>query len=232
MKKQYGCGFWTVAIIISAVMMVVWFFYKINNATLYGFQYEAAQDIFYSDITYVTLEKPENPSCDYPNCTKEAEKDVHTDHLYTHLVDKGMELLLKMPNKAQLQLCSDSFTYTEKNEHTVYDTNTYLIPQGDGKIKVETKTDKYVVHTDGGTKTVDYIYFQGYYCSEHAEDARRIWREEVEDAFITNNAGYYFYKYGIWASVLLTPCLFGITVGIGLLISSTKGHKKGHNTQA
>ena len=231
MKQQKsGCGFWTVAIVISAVIMISWFFYKINNATLYSFQYEAAQDIFSSDISYVTLEKPKNPPCDYPGCTKESEKDVHTNHLYTDdIFDEGMELLLKIPNKAQLQMCSDSFTYTEKNEHTVSDTNTYLIPQGDGRIKIETRTDNYVIHTDGATKTVNYIYFQGYYCSEHAETARHIWREEVEDVFVTNNAGYYFYKYGFWASVLLTPCLFGIMVVVRLLISSTKARKKGNS---
>ena len=96
MKTQSKGGFWTVAILISAVILIAWFVFKINNASLYTYQYEAAQDIFYSDITYVTLEKPKNPSCDYPGCTEESEKDVHTNHLYTNLVDEGMALLLKM----------------------------------------------------------------------------------------------------------------------------------------
>ena len=203
----------TIAIILAVIVMGWWFVYKISNSTLYSVEYEAALKIGATDITYVSLEKPKNPPCDYPGCSQESQKKVETSHLYSHVFGDGISILMKIPNEAKLQMCSDSFTYTQKNEHTVYDTNTYLVPQGDGKIKVETKTDKYIVHTNGGKKTVNYICFEGLYCGEHADVACKTWRSEVKDAFITNNAGYYFITYGFWGSILLAPVLIGISAG-------------------
>lgn len=218
-----------IAIILAVIVMGWWFVYKISNSTLYSVEYEEALKIGVSDITYVSLEKPKNPPCDYPGCSQESQKKVGTSHLYSHIFGDGINLLMKMPNEAQLQMCSDSFTYTQKNEHTVYDTNTYLIPKGDGKIKVETKTDKYIVHTNGGKKTVNYIYFEGLYCEEHANVACKTWRSEVKDAFITNNAGYYFITYGFWGSILLAPVLIGISAGgfwLYMFFSSKRRTKK------
>ncbi len=221
-------------IILSVIMLISWFIYKVSYATVYDFEYDQASIIYHSNINT----NYENALCDFDNCEKSAEVRIYTPNLYTNLVEKGMELLMNLPNEANFHSCSESFTYTEKNEHTVYDTNLYLVPQGDGRIRVEVTNDKYIVYTNGETKTVSYIYFEGYYCSEHEDIAHSMRSNEVEEAFITKNIGYYFYQYGLWASVLLTPTLiilcavlFGLFVAIPRKVRKNNTDKSYLNIQ-
>ena len=200
-RKKIYLGILIFLIVVTVILSFWWFVYSISNTTIYKVEYEAAQRLRSQKI--ISYDGTPNGQCNYPECTQEAVERVYLEDVYPDIMPKGVDLLMKLPNKAGFQLISDSFTYTEKKEHTIYDTNTYLIPQGDGRIRIETKTDKFIVHTNNGRKTVNYISYEGHYCSEHSAVAYSTWHTEVEETFITKNPGYYFYEYGIWASFLL-----------------------------
>ena len=192
-----------IGIALAFISLIYWLIFTVTDSTVYTFTYDEAQELY--EDSSVSFGETEYPSCDFPECDGVAYKKLYLDPLYSHIVPKGIEVFSKMPNKAGFKFCPGSFSYTEKNEHTVYDKGTYLVPQGDGSFRIEVRNDKYVVHTNGATKTVSTITYEGNYCDAHLSEARQIWYEEIEEIFKTKNVGYYYYEYGLWISLALIP---------------------------
>ena len=201
-----------IGIALTFISLIYWLIFTTTDSTIYTFTYKEAQELY--EDSSIGLFETDYPQCDFPECDSVAHKKLYLDPLFSNIVPKGIEVFSNMPNKAGFKFCPDSFTYTEKNEHTVYDKGTYLVPQGDGSFRIEVKNDKYVVHTNGGTKTLSTISYEGNYCDTHLDKARSIWYEEIEEIFKTKNVGYYYFEYGLWISLALIP----IAALIGCLV--------------
>ncbi len=205
-----------IGMVLSIVMGGYWVYFSISRATLYDFEYNEAKELYYKNIT--SFDDFEGDLCSYPDCTNVAKVRVWLDDVFPDIMPRGINLLTKMPNKAGYQLVSGNYTYTEKDKYTMYDTTIFLIPRGDGSIRIKTTTDKFTLTVNGKTTTSSKVSFEGHYCNDHADIARDIWYEEVEDVFIRKNIGYYFSEYGLWASLLLTPVVIGLAAaGYGVV---------------
>lgn len=216
-----------IGIALAFISLIYWLIFTFTDSTVYTFSYSEAKELY--EESSVSFGEENYPSCDFPGCDETAYKKLYLDPMYPDIVPKGIQVFSKMPNKAGFKFNPGSFTYTEKNEHTVYDEGTYLVPQGDGSFRIEVRKDKYVVHTKGATKTVSSITYEGNYCDTHLDEARRIWYEEIEEIFITKNIGYYYFEYGLWISLGIIPvgaligCLvYGICLGVVCLPAKKK----------
>ena len=192
-----------IGVALAFCSLIYWVIFTVTDSTVYTFTYERSKTLY--EESSVGFQETDYPSCDFPGCDDVAYKRLYLDPMYTDIVPKGIEVFSRMPNKAGFKFCPDSFSYTEKNEHTVYDTGTYLVPQNDGSFRIEVKNDKYVVHTNGATKTISTITYEGNYCDNHLSEARRIWCEEMDEIFKTKNFGYYYFEYGLWISLGIIP---------------------------
>ena len=223
--KKICTGVLVFGILSTIVLFILWVNHSSKHSLLFDWEYDQVN--YVSQDSIASYE--DDHTCFYPDCSKNAEEKCKTQSLYLHIYDESLVLLEKLPNKANFKKCSDSFTYTEKEDHVVYDEGTYLVPQSDGSFKVDKRKDKYVVQVDGATNTMEYIYYEGMYCNEHAEIARNIWTEEVESVFITNNPDFYIRKYGLVLVFLITPILMLpllVCFGIYKLFARKKSSKE------
>ena len=220
-KVSLGIG-----IFLCIALAIYTLIFTVTDSTIYTFTYKEAKQM-YVDSSELTLEFANYPSCDFPGCNEKAHAKVYLDPLYTDIVPEGIDLLSTIPNKAGFKIKTNSISYREKREETVYDKGAYLVPQGDGSFRIDVRNDKYVIEVDGESKTLESLSYEGFYCQAHSAEAEQIWLEEVDAVF--KNIGYYIFNYGFWISfaampvaVLLGSVAFGIYASVFYLKEKKK----------
>ncbi len=121
--------------------------------------------------------------CQYEGCEEKADK-----RFYNLIFSSAAEKVLQFENKANFTVEADSFSYTPTKKKVSVEKGTYLVPQGDGSLKVEKRTylNEYEI---AGSKsiTTTKVQISGFYCEKHAKIAEEIFKQEMRTVMIENN---------------------------------------------
>lgn len=153
--------------------------------------------------------------CQYPGCSNASQTKIELKEYRAFGWLDVCKKVLAIENAADFNVISDSFTYAPDVKQTHYDEGTYLVPQGDGSLKVENRTYKYEYTTKGKSKTTEFVEVNGCYCADHAELARATLKKEI---FASHT-----YKNPVWIICLIA---FPICVAVFCIALIRKNGKK------
>ena len=150
----------------------------IGNYLTTGEYNELVRSIHYHDTYY------SEKICQYKECENKAEREIE---LTVNELSPGFGRVLGIKNEADFNVKTDSFSYTPTEKHVSVDRGTYLVPQGDGSLKVEKRTYLNEYETKGKTATYSYVDINGLYCEEHSEIAEKTLKQELKSVMVDKN---------------------------------------------
>lgn len=151
----------------------------------------------------------EQEICQYHDCGNEAKKEI-SFRTYSNL-----NRVLNFDNNADFNVETDNFSYTPTEKHIGREKGTYLVPQGDGSLKVEKRTYLYEYETKGKTVTSTFAEVKGFYCEEHADIAIETLKQDLKAAMVTKNPSF-------WIFVIILPTVVVIAGIVAIVVIAKK----------
>ena len=138
--------------------------------------YQFFDELSYASVTY-------DRRCQFPGCSDKATTNLSAE-IYD---DVAAAAVLSVPNEANFNIYSSSFTYDETQTGIYYDDYKTYSYQGNGTFREDSHHDGYEYSYKTGEKgEVSYVRVGGCYCAAHETIAENTLRAEYQKAISKN----------------------------------------------